>query len=473
MKIAVVGAGMAGLAAALCLARAGHMITLVERDAFELNENPESSFNWTRKGIAHFQQPHAFLPRGRRELMQLFPDVYKALLQAGASDFSLASKIRGDAEADDHEMVYLSVRRPVMEWAFRRAVLLEPGIEVRSSTRVVDLLFKEGDVPTVCGVATETGERILADLVVDAQGRTTSFLAKLAAAGTTLKTESSKTHIVYYSRYFQMRPGKEFPRGPWLTTPRGDLGYAGYSSFTGDNGTFALVLAVGSWDHDLRILQHDAAWDAVARSIPTLAALVDPEFALPLTPVLAMGELQNTLRHYVERGRARVLGMIPVGDTVCHTDPTFALGLSFAFIHAGALKDAIADEGSSPGSIALAFWKRIYPETRERYDLAVDTDDARAQAWQGTRLDCFHAAGSYPLFAMVAAGLAASRDDEILRRTIRRIGFLDRVAVFDNDSSMHDRIEQIVAEMLATGPPPQHPGRERLLDQARAALSMA
>ncbi len=473
MKIAVVGAGMAGLAAALCLARAGHTVALVERDAFDLGESPESSFNWTRKGIAHFQQPHAFLPRGRRELMQLFPDVYQALLQAGASDFSVASKIRGKAEADDHEMVYLSVRRPVMEWAFRRAVLLEPGIEVRASTRISDLLFRDGDPPTVYGVVTESGERILADLVIDAQGRTTSFPAKLAAAGITLKTESSKTHIVYYSRYFQMRPGKEFPRGPWLTTPRGDLGFAGYSTFTGDNGTFALVLAVGSWDRDLRILQHDAAWDAVACSIPTLAPLVDPEFALPVTSVLAMGELQNTLRHYVEGGRARVLGMIAVGDTVCHTDPTFALGLSFALIHAGALKDAIADDGSSLESISVGFWNRIYPETRERYDLAVSTDDARAQAWQGTRLDAFHAAGSYPLFAMVSAALAASRDDEILRRTIRRIGFLDRLAVFDNDSNLHDRIEGIVAEMLAAGPPPQHPARERLLDQARTALSTA
>ena len=270
-----------------------------------------------------------------------------------------------------------------------------------------------------------------------------------------------------------MRPGKQFPRGPWLTTPRGDLGYAGYSSFTGDNGTFALVLAVGSWDHDLRILQHEAAWDAVVRSIPMLAPLVDPEFALPVTPVLAMGELQNTLRHFVESGCARVLGMIPVGDTICHTDPTFALGLSFALIHAAALTSAIEDGGASLESIALAFWKRIYPETRERYDLAVSTDNARAQAWQGTRLDAFHAAGSYPLFAMVAAGLAALRDDEVLRKTIRRIGFLDRLAVFDSDSSLHHKIEHIVADVLAAGAPPRPLAREDLLAQARTALSVA
>jgi 2-polyprenyl-6-methoxyphenol hydroxylase-like FAD-dependent oxidoreductase len=403
--------------------------------------------------------------------MLLFPDVYEALLQAGASDFSIAEKIRGEPEPADKEMVYLSVRRPVVEWALWQAVLHEPHIEVRFETRVCDLLLEDGDLPTVRGVLTDAGKPIRTDLLIDAQGRTTSFPGKLSVAGHALTTENSKTHIVYYSRYFQMRPGEQFPRGPWLTTPRGDLGYAGYSSFTGDNRTFALVLAVGSWDHDLRILQHEAAWDAAAAAIPALAPLADPEFAAPITPVLAMGELQNTLRHYVEGGRLRVRGMIPVGDTVCHTDPTFALGLSFALIHARALQSAIESSGSDIDSIPLAFWTAVYPEVRERYDLAVATDDARAEMWQGKRQDVFHATGSYPLFTMVAAALAAARDDEILRKTVRRIGFLDRLAVFDKDVILHRKIERTVADILTSSPMPQPVVREQLLDHARRALT--
>src|SRR5512133_1257965 len=139
MQIVVVGAGMAGLATALCLGRAKHSVLLLDRDPFQVADDPGDAFHWTRKGIAHFQQPHAFLPRGRRELKLLFPDVYSALLEAGATDYSVAEKIPHDSHPDEHELVYLSVQRPIMEWALRRAILREPFIVVRTA-RVSDLL---------------------------------------------------------------------------------------------------------------------------------------------------------------------------------------------------------------------------------------------------------------------------------------------------------------------------------------------
>ncbi len=467
MRIVIAGAGFAGLASALCLSRAGHRVTLVERDPLQTGQS-EHAANWSRRGIAHFLQPHAFLPRGRRELIQLFPDIYEALLRAGASDFSVTDKIQGPRIPEDDDLVYLSVRRPVIEWALREAILADPNISVFSNTRIADLIVEPGAVPRVTGIVTNTGEKITADLVVDAMGRTTSFPAKLADAGCTLRTESANSHIIYYSRYFRMFTGKQFPRGPWLVTPRGDLGYAAYSSFTGDNDTFALVLAIGSWDRGLRVLQHEAAWDAVVAAIPTLAPLVDPQFATPITGVLAMGELQNTLRHYVEFGDARVRGLVPVGDTICHTDPTFALGLSFALIHARALRDAI-QHAATPDHVLPEFWSAIYPETRERYDYAVAADDARAAKWQGAKLDAFHADGCFPLFTMAAAALAALRDDDIFRKTLRRMGFLDRLGVFDRDPQLHRRIEHIVEELMKTHRVSKTISRDQLLKLANKA----
>jgi len=469
MRIAVVGAGMAGLAAALCLGRMGHSVLLLDRDPFEAGDDPNEAFHWSRKGIAHFQQPHAFLPRGRRELKLLFPDVYSALLDAGACDYSVAEKIQHESHPDDRELVYLSVRRPVVEWALRRALLREAGIVTRMA-RVSDLVIEKGDVPAVRGVVLESGEQVASDLVIDAQGRTTSFPAKLATAGVQIPTESSSTHIIYYSRYFKMHPGKEFPRGPWLTTPRGDLGYAGYSSFTGETGTFALVLAIGTWDRELRLLQHEAAWMAATTTISRLAPLIDPEFAVPVTPILAMGETQNTLRGYVDDGRALIRGFVPVGDSVCHTDPTFALGLSFALVHARALKAVLDSASPDPDSLLKEFWTATFPEMRERFDYAVAADDARAQMWRGEQLDVFHANGSYPMFAMVAASLAALQDDEIFRKTVRRMGFLDRFSVFDDDAGLHKRIEKIVESSLRSMTPSKTIGREELLAVMRDAM---
>jgi 2-polyprenyl-6-methoxyphenol hydroxylase-like FAD-dependent oxidoreductase len=461
---------VAGLAAALSLARSDRRVILLERDTLETRGGPQCSFDWKRKGIPHFQQPHAFLPRGRRELKELFPDVFDALIKAGASDYSIAVKLRGKRLPEDDDLVYLSVRRPVIEWALREAVLRETNVEVRSGVRVRDLLIEQDDLPTIRGVLTDTGV-LDADLVIDAQGRTTNFPTKLRDSGFPLTTETSKSHIVYYSRYFQMRSGMEFPRGPWLTTPRADFGFAGCSSFTGDNGTFALVLSAGSWDHDFRILQKERAWDAVARAVPVFSSLVEPTFASPITPVLAMGELQNTLRHYVEAGRPRVRGLIPVGDTVCHTDPTFALGLSFAVLHARALESAIRTCNSDPDSLLVAFWNEIYPEIRERYDLAVAIDDARAGVWRGAKVDAFHADGCYPLFSFLGASIAALRDDDILRKTVRRIGFLDRVSVFDGDRNLHRKIESILQEARVSIPAPPTVSREQLLELAGKATA--
>jgi 2-polyprenyl-6-methoxyphenol hydroxylase-like FAD-dependent oxidoreductase len=77
LSVAVLGAGVSGLASSLALSRAGHAVTLIERDEVTVDEALDA-VAWRRKGIPHFLQAHAFTARGRRELRALFPDVYRA-----------------------------------------------------------------------------------------------------------------------------------------------------------------------------------------------------------------------------------------------------------------------------------------------------------------------------------------------------------------------------------------------------------
>lgn len=469
MLIAILGGGVSGLCAALILARAGHQVVLLERDQLKVGP-PEAAFAWKRGGIPHFLQPHAFLPRGRREMRASLPDVYELLLRRGASELDVSLKIRGPRQAEDEELKYLSVRRPLIEWALRSTAGADARIVLRDGVRVTGLTTEPGNVPRVTGLETDGG-RIRADLVVDASGRNTQVPQWLGAWGATPRTEAGKTFIVYYSRYYRMHPGHAFPEGPWLTTPRGDLGYAGYSTFTGDNGTFATVLAAGSWDRDLRVLRHIPAYEAASSAIPSLRILSDPHFARAITPVFAMGELQNTLRHHVEDGRPCATGLLPMGDAACHTDPSFALGLSFALVHARALAESVSRDSDDQAGMACAYWDSIYPEMRERYDSAVAFDAARARMWQGEKLDYTRAGGCYPLFATAAASMAALKDDDVLRKTARRMGFLDRTDLFDQDRALHSRIEGIVAEASAAGAGTAAPGREDLLRITQAALS--
>ncbi len=335
--VAVLGAGPAGLSTALAVARAGHRVLLVERDPVEVTSG-EVAFHWPRKGVAHFLLPHAFNPRGRREIRTHLPDVYATLLDAGAEELDLRRRLPGPSRPGDEDLVYLGVRRPLTEWALRKAVLAQPEIELLPDTRVLGLL---GDSRRVEGARTEQGE-LRADLVVDALGRTSpapAWLAEIGASPPALET--SDCNVLYYTRYYRVRHGETLPDGPWIPTPRGLLPYCLFSSFPGDNRTFGALLAILPRDSDLKILRRVDAFEAAVAAIPSLHSWTSR--SEPITDVLAGGGLQNSLRRYRSGGRRGVPGLVPVGDALCHTNPMFALGLSQSLIHAFALATALAD----------------------------------------------------------------------------------------------------------------------------------
>ena len=89
--------------------------------------SPESSLELDRRGIPHYLQPHAFLPRGRQILAGWAPDILDSLTGAGADPQDLAVKLRGPEEPGDEDLVYLWVRRPIIEWALRCAAEAEPA----------------------------------------------------------------------------------------------------------------------------------------------------------------------------------------------------------------------------------------------------------------------------------------------------------------------------------------------------------
>lgn len=268
--------------------------------------------------------------------------------------------------------------------------------------------------------------------------------------------ESSPCGLIYYGRYFQLEPSATFPSDAWLVSPRGDLGYAGFFTFIGDNRTFGVVLAIPTFDAELKVLQHEPAFMAASREIPILADLLSPTLAKPIGPIMPGGGLLNTLRHYVRNERPIALGFFPVGDSLCHTNPAYALGLTFSLIHAFELRGTLsAFSAQHPQSQMLDYFTRVMPEVSERYALCCALDAVRIRGWQGERVDFTHRNGCYPQFIFVGAAAVALRDGEVCRRTLRRMAMLDRLSVFDDNIALQQNVEELLsrASPRAPGPP--------------------
>ena len=457
----MLGAGVAGLSTALALSRAGHRVTIVERDRVQ-KTSAEAAIAWPRRGITHFLQPHAFIPRGRKEMRERLPDVYRALLEAGAEELDLRKKLPGETIPVDEELAYLAARRPLIEWGLRDAVFAQEGVLIRDTVRVTGLTLQED---AITGVQTSDGT-VSADLVVDALGRTSPMPRWLGHAGFPEPVEeSSDCSIIYYSRYYRVRDGETLPDGPWIPTPRATLPWGAFSTFPGDNRTFAGILAIPPQDRELRIFKDEPAYAAATAAMPALHSWTSRSD--PITDVLPMGSLQNTYRRYAD---APTPGLVPVGDALCHTDPVFALGLSQSIIHAFALREAL-EQADALADVNPAFHEAVEPEVRERYALAVAADDARTRYWLGEPVDLAHRTGDYQLFVLVAGINASLVDPDVFRTVVRRHGFLDRTSVLDHDVAMQERIEKIFGEMLATTRPAPGPSRDEVLEICNRALA--
>jgi 2-polyprenyl-6-methoxyphenol hydroxylase-like FAD-dependent oxidoreductase len=453
-SVVVMGGGVAGLAAAVLMAREGHLVTLIERDGLQSGAEAETAPAWPRVGIPHFLQPHAFIPRGRSELRRHLPDVYAALLGVGAWEVDIRPKVGGDATDADEELQYLAVRRPLIEWALRKAAVAEPRLTMCGDARVNGLRV---DARRVVGV--RVGDAAVdADLVVDALGRRTPTHGWLAAQGIDSEPPtSSDCGVVYYSRYYRCRPGFSPPDGPWFLSPRGDLGYLAYASFPGDNGTFAALLAVPTGVPEWKVLRDAVAFETAVAQVPALASWANPDGVDPITPIMAMAGLRNSLR-----AGAVAPGLVAVGDAYGHTDPVLAHGLAFGLVHAAELARVVGETADVVEAMD-AYDAGTAPAMRERYEYATALDQQRLRMWLGEEVDFAHHDGDYALFTIVAGGVAATTDAGLARIFLRRIGLLDSTRVLDDDLALQVRFEAAFEEAVKVPRPRPGPTRSEMI----------
>ncbi|HEY5788413.1 MAG TPA: FAD-dependent oxidoreductase, partial [Microlunatus sp.] len=459
-EVVVLGAGPTGLTIALLLARAGHAVTVLDRDAAEPGTTADQAWSdWSRPGVNQFRQVHVALPRWHRVMQAELPDVGDTLLALGGRSVNQLhlhpASATGGHQDGDEEFDTVTGRRPVIEAALTTVAAAEPGLTVRRGERVTGLMTADGahGRPRIVGVRTEHAV-IEADLVVDATGHRTPVPGWLAALGLAPAEQRATVGLTYYTRHYVSPDGPPTGTGGALTH------HPSYSvlALPADNGTWGLALIVSSTDSATRRLREAPCWEAAMR-----ASGIDERWlaGVPLDDVRPLAGLQDIVRDYAPGGVPVVDGLVAVGDAWATTSPFLGRGLSLGALEAVALRDAVAEYGSGgsrPVTIAYAalLRDRVEPYVQAtigfgRHRVAEMAAEAAGQAY---RTDD-------PAWAGSTALVAGSRADPVLLRAYTRIASL---LALPSEVFADPGIRTRVGPWFGSSPyPPDRPGRGALI----------
>lgn len=326
-RIAIIGAGMVGLGAALFLARRGHSVDVIEQDPGEAPDDPEAAFrDWKRRGVPQARHSHNFLGLSSKILAQEAPDLLAALKAGGAFHHVRWGRL------EDPFAYSLFARRLVYEAEVRRFVRREPGVTFHVGVRATGLVARGGDrAPQVVGVNLEDRGELRADLVADASGRWTQAHDWLAAIGARPWRQTlQETPIFYLTRWYRLKQGQSLPAGRY---PCGvPLPYLLAIAFPADNGVFAVSLAPSMTDPLRAKLREPEMFTRFLQTLPPIAQLID--CGEPITEPFQLARINNCHRSLVDDAGACVTGFLLLGDAADHTNATLGRGISLGLAQA-------------------------------------------------------------------------------------------------------------------------------------------
>lgn len=453
-RVVVAGAGFAGLAGALFLARRGHPVTLVERDPPPPDGTPDDDADgWLHPGAPQARQSHALLGRARRVLVDEAPDVVASLLARGVHEVPV---VVGAGTVDGEHM--LLSRRLVAEAELRRVVAREPGITVLAGDAVVGLhVSRTADVPVVTGARLLSGADVQADLVVDASGRRSALADWCAQAGLVAPVEErQECGFFYLTRFYRLRPGCRTPVSKIPASVA--LDYATVLALGADNDTFSLTVTLSVSDPYRMALRQPDRFDAFVHAVPHSAPWV--RAGQPISGVSVMSRIENRRRRLVTDAGPVAGGIVAIGDSALHTNPTLGRGISMGLMHAQHLAEVAHLAQDDPVDFVAGFSAWTDDHLGVWYDTQVAADanalERLAAGLLGTRL----APVENPQARFAAAAFLCAEHDEVVGTAVAKVAHL---FVPPTRAFGEPRVASRVNELLATGVsldrPPDHPTR--------------
>jgi 2-polyprenyl-6-methoxyphenol hydroxylase-like FAD-dependent oxidoreductase len=384
--VLVAGSGIAGLGAALALGGGTRRITILDRDPPPPGGSADDAFNhWERRGATQLRHSHAFLGRLTSLIRDRYPDLMAELLAEGTRLFGFEDGLTPPQMSQyapaqgDEDLKLLFSRRTTLELVMRRYAAKLPGITFITDAGVRGpLTRRDGGKLIVEGLKVERDgviEEMRADVVVDATGRNTSFPEWLRAESISVREESSPCGILYFTRHYKLRDGQdEPPRDATAAAGGADLGYIKFGVFIADNRHFSVTLATPEIETELRLaVVKPENFDAICMALPGAERWMNLERAEPVSPVYAMGNLNNVWRHYLKDGEPQVLNFFALGDAAIRTNPLYGRGCSSGVVEAHLLR-GVLDASDDPVQRAKSYEREMIASIRPYFDSMVSLD---------------------------------------------------------------------------------------------------
>src|SRR3954447_10934699 len=311
-NVVVVGASLAGSAAATLLARSGARVTLIEKA-------PDPAHY--KKICGHFVQASGVPAIERLGLLD-------ALHEAGAVDSHSRIWTRYGWIVSDEVPASLNIRREKLDPIVRAHAVATPGVDLRRGETVTGVVR---DGKRITGVELRGGEVLHADLVVGADGRD-STVAELAD----VPVKTYPHGRFSYGAYYQGPPPASAPDGQlWFLDPEW------VAAFPTDDGL--TMYAVMPLHERLPEFKADlaGALERIVSSVPEAPPILESK---RVSPVFGKVDMTNRMR------RPTLPGLALVGDAALATDPIYGVGCGWAFQTAEWLGEGLGGGGRRPGA---------------------------------------------------------------------------------------------------------------------------
>jgi 2-polyprenyl-6-methoxyphenol hydroxylase-like FAD-dependent oxidoreductase len=459
-RIVVLGGGVCGLASGLMLARDGHEATVLERDAEPVPGSVDEAWDgWSRDGVTQFRMAHFLQPAGRMVLERELPDVFAALVSAGAMRLDVLGLMPpnladGGPRPGDERFVTYTARRPVFEQVLGAAAEGEPGMQVRRGVTVKELTMQASDgTPHVSGVRLQSGEALHADLVVDAMGRSSQLPRWCSDANIgPLHEESEDSGFIYYGRFFRSADGTTpQPFGPLLAP----MGTFSILTLPSDNGTWSVTVYVSSGDQPLKRMRDLDAWTAVVEACPLHAHWLEGE---PISGLMAMGGVIDRYRRPLRDGRPLLTGTALLGDACACTNPSLGRGISLGLLHAQSLREVVNSHLENPLEFAQAWDEATEARLTPWYRETVAEDRSRLSEIEALREGLEPPRPSDPSQALRGALLTAMlHDPDLFRAFVESRSCLTPLS----ETFMQDGVPERILELAGQHERLQIPGPDR------------